>query len=80
MVVGIPQQPLEFPAMFIAMQRFIVKGSNNGTGYNMRPAIEFSAKHNIQPHTSFYKLEELPEMIKLMNEHKARGRMAVQFK
>ena len=32
----------------------------------MRPAIEFSAKHNIQPHLSTYKLEELPKMIDLM--------------
>ena len=33
---------------------------------NMRPAIEFSAKHNIKPHLTTYKLEELPEMIELM--------------
>lgn len=32
----------------------------------MRPAIEFSAKHNIKPHLTQYKLEELPKMIELM--------------
>jgi propanol-preferring alcohol dehydrogenase len=47
--------------------------------YNMKPAIEFSAKHNIMPHMSTYKLEEVPKMIELMNAHKAQGRMGVVF-
>jgi|TARA_R110002003_G_scaffold104_41_gene8564 propanol-preferring alcohol dehydrogenase len=45
----------------------------------MKPAIEFSAKHNIKPHMSTYKLEEVPKMIELMNAHKAQGRMGVVF-
>lgn len=45
--------------------------------YNMRPAIEFSAKHNIKPHQTLFKLEELPKMVELMNSHKAQGRMGV---
>lgn len=32
----------------------------------MRPAIEFSAKHNIKPHLTTYKLEDVPKMIELM--------------
>jgi hypothetical protein len=32
----------------------------------MRPALEFSAKHNIKAHLTFYKLEQLPEMIEIM--------------
>jgi D-arabinose 1-dehydrogenase-like Zn-dependent alcohol dehydrogenase len=32
----------------------------------MRAAIEFSAKHNIKPHLTLYKLEELPKMVDLM--------------
>ncbi|KAF2012318.1 NAD(P)-binding protein [Aaosphaeria arxii CBS 175.79] len=79
MVVGIPRQPLQLNALDIALGRYRIKGSNNGTCYNMRPAIEFSAKHNIQPHITAYKLEELPKMIELMNSHKAKGRMVVQF-
>lgn len=83
MVVGIPRQPLELNALDIALGRYRVKGSNNGSElrrakllllradckkacYNMRPAIEFSAKHNIQPHLTTYKLEELPKMVELM--------------
>ncbi|KAH4236340.1 hypothetical protein HBI52_016700 [Parastagonospora nodorum] len=79
MVVGIPQQPLEFNGLDIALGRYKVKGSNNGTCYNMKAAIEFSAKHNIKPHMSTYKLEEVPKMIELMNAHKAQGRMGVVF-
>jgi D-arabinose 1-dehydrogenase-like Zn-dependent alcohol dehydrogenase len=45
----------------------------------MRPAIEFSAKHNIQPHQSLYRLDELPKMVEMMNSHKAQGRMGVVF-
>jgi len=78
-VVGIPQQPLTLNALDIAMGRFRIIGSNNGTNYNMRPCIEFSAKHNIKPHLTLYKLEDLPEMIKLMHDGKARGRLGVKF-
>lgn len=45
----------------------------------MRSAIEFSAKHNIKPHLSTYKFEEVPKMIELMTSHKAQGRMGVVF-
>lgn len=33
MVVGIPQQPLQFNALDIALGRYRVKGSNNGSKY-----------------------------------------------
>ncbi|KIW06044.1 uncharacterized protein PV09_03220 [Verruconis gallopava] len=79
MVVGIPQQPLTINALDIALGRFKVYGSNNGMSYNMRPAIEFSAKHNIKPHVTFFKLEQLPEMIEIMHAGKTKGRLAVKF-
>jgi len=47
--------------------------------YNMREAVEFSAKHNITPHMTTFKLEEVPKMVELMNAHKAKGRMGVVF-
>jgi len=96
MVVGIPREPIQLNALDIALGRFRIKGSNNGSKlgadgihraklidilacYNMRPAIEFSAKHNIKPHQTLFKLEEVPKMIELMNSHKAQGRMGVVF-
>lgn len=47
--------------------------------YNLREAIEFSAKHNIKPHVTAFKFEEVPKMIELMASHQAQGRMAVVF-
>jgi len=46
---------------------------------NMREAIEFSSKHEIKPHITKFKLEDVPKMVELMNGHKAQGRMAVVF-
>jgi propanol-preferring alcohol dehydrogenase len=47
--------------------------------YNMRPAIEFSAKHNIKPHLTFFKLEQLPEMVEIMHAGKTKGRLGIKF-
>ncbi|CAA9957176.1 Alcohol dehydrogenase [Pyrenophora teres f. maculata] len=79
MVVGIPQQPLEFNGLDVALGRYRIKGSNNGTCYNMREAIEFSAKHGIKPHMTKFELEDVPKMVDLMIGHKAKGRMGVVF-
>jgi D-arabinose 1-dehydrogenase-like Zn-dependent alcohol dehydrogenase len=45
----------------------------------MKEAIEFSAKHNIKPHLTTYKLEEVPKVVELIQAHKAQGRMGVVF-
>jgi D-arabinose 1-dehydrogenase-like Zn-dependent alcohol dehydrogenase len=58
---------------------FLIADVESVACYNMRPALEFSAKHNIKPHLTTYKLEELPKMIDLMTNHKAQGRMGVVF-
>jgi propanol-preferring alcohol dehydrogenase len=95
MVVGIPQQPLEFNALDIAIGRYRIKGASNGSKctinewyftadfelacYNMKEAIGFSAKYNIKPHMTAFKLEDVPKMVELMNSHKAQGRMGVVF-
>lgn len=79
MVVGIPQQPLEINAYDIALGRYRVMGANNGMCYNMKKAIDFSAKHDIVSHVEYFSLEELPVMVEKMQQHKAVGRMAVKF-
>jgi len=45
----------------------------------MKEAIEFSSKHEIKPHMTKFKLEDVPKMVELMKGHKAKGRMAVVF-
>ncbi|KAH8675917.1 chaperonin 10-like protein [Xylariales sp. PMI_506] len=79
MAVGIPVEPISVNVFDIALGKYKLMGSNNGTCYNMRSAIEFSAKHGIKPHIEYFELEQLPEMIEKMTSHKARGRMAVKF-
>jgi len=79
MVVGVPNTPLQFNSLDIALGRYRIKGSSNGTCHNMRPAIEFSTKHNIKPHLTLFKLEELPKMIDIMHSNKTAGRLGVQF-
>jgi propanol-preferring alcohol dehydrogenase len=79
MCVGIPNEPLTYMAMDIAMNKYRIGGSNNGVPQMLGPCLDFSAKHGIAPHCSYYKIEQINEMIDLMHEGKARGRLAVKW-
>ncbi|TID23565.1 GroES-like protein [Venturia nashicola] len=79
MVVGIPMEPLQFSALDIALGKYKVKGSNNGTSYNMREAIEFSANHGIKPLLTYFSLEQMPEMIEVVHLHQLDSRLGVIF-
>jgi len=79
MIVGIPQKPLELNALEIALGKYRVGGASNSIPQKMGPCIDFSAKHNIRPHVTFYKLDQIQEMIDLMHDGKASGRLAVKF-
>lgn len=79
MVVGIPQQQLTFNAMDLALGRFRLMGSSNGTRENIKKAVDFSAKHGIKAHVTWHKLEQLPEMVEQMSSGKFRGRLGVKF-
>jgi D-arabinose 1-dehydrogenase-like Zn-dependent alcohol dehydrogenase len=79
MVVGVASEPIEFDSFALVFRHYIVKGACNGTCYNMPKAIEFSAKHGIQPSVDFFSVEELPEMLRRMKAGEARGRMGIRF-
>lgn len=79
MAVGIPAEPIEISVFDLALNKYKVMGSNNGHCHNMRPAIEFSAKHNIVSKVEYFTIEELPKMVEKMQNHTARGRLAVKF-
>jgi propanol-preferring alcohol dehydrogenase len=79
MIVGIPQKPITLNALEVALGKFRVGGASNSIPQKMRPCIEFSAKHGIKPHVTFYKLDQIQEMIDTMLAGKARGRLAVKF-
>jgi len=79
MVVGIPNGPLSFMPMDVAMGKYRIGSGNNGTPQMLGPCIDFSAKHDIKAHITNYKIEQIQEMIDAMHEGKARGRMAVRW-
>jgi propanol-preferring alcohol dehydrogenase len=79
MIVGIPQKPITLNALEVALGKFRVGGASNSIPQKMGPCIEFSAKHGIKPHVTFYKLDQIQEMIDTMLAGKARGRLAVKF-
>jgi propanol-preferring alcohol dehydrogenase len=79
MIVGIPQKPITLNALDVALGKFRVGGASNGVPQKMGACIEFSAKHHIKPHVTFYKIDQIQEMIDTMQAGKARGRLAVKF-
>lgn len=79
MVVGIPVKGFTVNALEVALGKYRIAGANNSIPQNMAPCIEFSAKHNIKPHCTFYKLDQIQEMIDTMHSGKATGRLVVKF-
>lgn len=79
MVIGLPDQPLQFQAFDVVANAYRIKGSNTGTPAEMPKAVEFTAKHQIIPEVVFRKLEEMPQMVDEMEQGKASKRMVVVF-
>lgn len=79
MAVGIPAEPVDFSIYDISLNKYRVMGANNGQCYDMPDAINFSAKHNIASKIEYYNLEDLPKMVEKLQNHTARGRLAVKF-
>ena len=80
MVVGHPQEQLTFSSIDIALHKFRIYGASNSIPKTLPECIEFSMKHIIKPIVTFYRgLESIHEMIRLMQEGKARGRLAIRF-
>lgn len=79
MVIGLPSSDLQFSPIELMRRAYRIKSTSTGPPQQMPPAIEFTAKHNIVPHVSFYKLDQINEMIETMHSGKSEGRMAVIF-
>lgn len=79
MVIGLPREPIQFSALDLMKSLYRIKSESTGPPHKMPRAIEFTSKHNIVPQVSFYKLEQINEMIEKMSSGKAQGRMAVVF-
>ena len=79
MCIGLPENPLEFPAFEVVTNFYRIKGSNTGHPKEMKKAVEFTAKHNIIPEVDFRKLDELPQMVDEMERGEMKKRSVVQF-
>lgn len=79
MAIGLPYEPLEVPAMDLALARYRIKSDGPGIPQRLKKAVEFSAKHNIVPEVELRRLEELDDMVKEMRAGTAVKRMAVAF-
>lgn len=77
MIVGMPDNPLRFPAFAISTNLIRVKGASNGTAAEMKKAVESSAKHHIVPDVHFRRLEEMPQMWWEMANGNASGKLDV---
>jgi len=79
MVIGLPSSDLQFNPIELMRRAYRIKSTSTGPPQQMPPAVEFTAKHNIVPKCSFYKLDQINEMIETMHGGKSVGRLTVVF-
>ncbi|KAI9812938.1 MAG: putative secondary metabolism biosynthetic enzyme [Pycnora praestabilis] len=79
MVIGLPSTPLQFDPVELMRRAYRIKSTSTGPPQQMPAAVEFTAKHKIAPQVSFYKLDQINEMIETMHSGKSTGRLAVVF-
>jgi propanol-preferring alcohol dehydrogenase len=79
MVIGIPKNPLIISAMDLVLGKYRVKADSTSIPQRMKKAIDFTAKHKIQPKMQVRKLEEVNDMVNEMHAGKAKTRMGVVF-
>lgn len=78
LVAGLPDAGVTFNALEIALKTYRVRGDSTGTPARMPRAIEFTAKHNIQPEIEVYhSLDDVPGMVQKMKDGKATKKMVV---
>ncbi|KAK3215821.1 hypothetical protein GRF29_8g1172329 [Pseudopithomyces chartarum] len=80
MVIGIAPKPLDFITTFdLTTGRYRIKADSTSIPQRMKKAVDFTAKHNIQPDVEFNKIEDLPRMVEDMEKGKADKRQVVVF-
>ena len=80
MVVGLPYNSVKFDALEIAKGTYRIKGDSTGIPARMSKAIEFTAKHSIQPEVDIRpSLESVPGMVEDMRRGNYTKRMVVTF-
>ncbi len=80
MVVGLPHNPLKISSMDLALGRYKVKSESTSIPQRMGKAVDFTAKHNIQPEVDVRtSLADVQDMVTSMKAGKNIKRMAVVF-
>ena len=80
MFIGIAGKPIEVSTFALATGTYFVKSDSTGTPQRMRPAVEFTAKHNILPEVDIRSgLEDVNGMVEEMMAGKSKGRMGIVF-
>lgn len=79
MVIGITKGPLPVSTFDLTTGRYRIKADSTGIPQRMKKAVDFTAKHGIQPDVDFRKLEDLPQMCEEMHNGQAKRRQVVVF-
>jgi propanol-preferring alcohol dehydrogenase len=80
MVVGLPHNPLKISSMDLVLGKYKIKSESTSIPQRMGKAIEFTAKHNIQPEVELrIGLDSLQGMIDDMKAGKSTKRVAIVF-
>ncbi|KAK3679196.1 hypothetical protein LTR78_000757 [Recurvomyces mirabilis] len=79
MVIGLPHNNLSISSMDLALGKYKVKSESTSIPQRMKKAVDFLAKHNIQPEVQHRKLDDLNDMVTEMRDGRATKRMLVNF-
>lgn len=79
MVIGIAAKDLQVSTFDLTTGRYRIKADSTSIPQRMPKAVEFTAKHKIQPQVEFRRLEELPQMVEDMQAGKTKYRQVVKF-
>lgn len=79
MAIGMAKEDLRVSTFELAIGKYRIKGESSSTPQRMHKAVEFTAKHRIQPDVEFRRLEDLPRMVDDMIAGRATRRQVVRF-
>lgn len=79
MVIGIAPKDLQVSTFDLTTGRYRIKADSTSIPQRMAKAVEFTAKHGIQPDVEFRKLDDLPQMVTDMQGGKSKCRQVVVF-
>ncbi|ORX49163.1 GroES-like protein [Hesseltinella vesiculosa] len=77
-LVGLPEVPLQIPAMALASNQVTLVGSLVGSVTEMEDMLAFAEEHNVQPWLNKYKMSDAPAAVEAFRQGKARYRIILE--